>query len=576
MTRQDLASRETPRPVRRGTSALAAWHRQRRVSPLWTVGVAVLLAIVLLPVGGVLGLALGPAGGIWAHLLSTVLPGAVLRTLLLMLGVGILTLSAGTGAAWLVTVFRFPLRDLVSWLLIVPLAIPTYIVAYCYVDLLDFTGPVQTGLRALLGVRHAGDYWFPSVKSLPGAIFVMSSVLYPYVYLSARASFVQQSAGPLEVARTLGHSFNGAFWKVALPLARPALVTGVSLALMECLNDVGAVEYLGVPTLTVTAYATWLQRSSLAGAAQIAAVMLVLVLAMLLIERASRGGRGFHDAGGRTRPPPELELTGWHGWVVLVACLVPVTAGFILPMTALLGSTRSAWHEALDPAFWHAAATSLGTAGVAAAATVLAGVLLAYARRVAPNGFTRPAVRLAGLGYAMPGTVLALGLISPLAGFDNWLNRVLQGLGAQPIGLLLSGSAFAVVLAYAIRFLAVSLGAIESGLARISPNLDAAARTLGQTAFGALRRVHLPLLRAPVGAAALLVFVDGMKELPATLLLRPFNFETLSTRVYGLAALDQFEDAALGALMIVLVGLIPLIWLDRVVTAGSWRGRRPR
>ena len=559
---------------RKIATALATWRAQRRVSPLWTVAVGVIAAIMLLPVLGVASLAVGGSGDLWPHLMSTVLPAAIVRTLSLMLGVGVATLVMGAGTAWLVTMFRFPGRDAIVWLLLVPLAMPTYIVAYCYGDLFDFTGPLQSTLRFLTGFKQANDYWFPAIKSLPGAIFVFSSVLYPYVYLSARASFLQQSAGPLEVARTLGHSLTGVFWRVALPMARPALVAGVSLVMMESLNDVGAVQYLGVPTLTATAYATWLQRSSLAGAAQISLVMLAFVLTLFLAERALRGKRGFHDKAGRTRPSPELALEGWRGAVATVLCLLPFVTGFVLPMLSLLRGALASWQDVTNAAFVKAALTSLSVSLLAALVTGVFALLFAYARRVAPNGLTRPAMRLASLGYAIPGTVLALGLLWPLSRFDNWFaNLAKTVLGVSP-GLLLSGTVFIVVLAYVIRFMSVSLGAIESGLTRISPNLDAAARTLGQTAFGALWRVHLPLLRPPFGAALLLVFVDCMKELPATLLLRPFNFETLATRVYGLAALDQFEEAALASLMIVLVGMVPLVLLNRAMTGPFWPPRQ--
>ncbi len=555
-------------------SALATWRAQRRVSPLWTVAVALIAAIMLLPVLGVASLALGGSGDLWPHLFSTVLPAAIVRTLSLMLGVGLATLVMGAGTAWLVTMFRFPGRDAIVWLLLVPLAMPTYIVAYCYGDLFDFTGPLQSALRFLTGYKHANDYWFPAVKSLPGAIFILSSVLYPYVYLSARASFLQQSAGPLEVARTLGHTLTGVFWRVALPMARPALVAGVALAMMECLNDVGAVQYLGVPTLTATAYATWLQRSSLAGAAQISLVMLAFVLTLFLAERALRGNRGFHDKAGRARPSPEVALEGWRGALATVLCVLPFLAGFVLPMFALLRGALASWRDIASVAFVKAAATSLGVSLLAALVAGVLALVFAYARRVAPNGLTRPAMRLASLGYAIPGTVLALGLLWPLSRFDNWFSGLLKTMIGVSPGLLLSGSVFIVVLAYVIRFMSVSLSAIESGLTRISPNLDAAARTLGQTAVGALWSVHLPLLRPPFGAALLLVFVDCMKELPATLLLRPFNFETLATRVYGLAALDQFEEAALASLMIVLVGMAPLLLLNRAIAGPLWPGRR--
>lgn len=520
---------------------------------------------MLLPVVSVALLALAPGDAMWRHLISTVLPRAFSQTVLLMLGVGAVTAAMGTITAWLVTTCRFPGRDLLGWLLLIPLAMPTYIIAYCYADLLDTAGPVQQALRAVMGYHTVHDYWFPDVRSLGGLIVVLSGVLYPYVYLSARASFLQQSVGTIEVARTLGRSPVDVFFSVALPMARPALAAGVSLALMECLNDIGAAQHLGVQTLTVTAYATWLQRSSLAGAAQIASITVLMVLGLLALEHAMRGQAGYHDPGGRFRPMSGWELQGWRRYAAPFVCLAPFVIGFALPVAVLIGNTVRFGSELLEPGFWRAAAASLSLAAVAALVSAVLALVLAYARRVAPNGFTRPGVRLAGLGYVLPGTVLAIGLLIPLARFDNGLDAFLRGTFGVSTGLMLSGSAFALVLAYAIRFMAVSHGAIGAGLSRISPSLDAAARTLGESAMTTLRRVHFPLLKPTLGAALLLVFVDCMKELPATLLLRPFNFETLATRVYGFAALERFEEAALGALMIVLVGLVPVVLLNRTI-----------
>jgi iron(III) transport system permease protein len=445
---------------------------------------------------------------------------------------------------------------------------PTYILAYAYVELLDFSGPVQRGLRALFGWRTVQDYWFPDIRSMGGAILVLSAALYPYVYLSARASFVQQSVCVLEVARTLGRTSAGAFWSVALPLARPALAAGVALALMECLNDLGAVQHLGVQTLSLSIYTTWLQRSSLGGAAQISLVALLIVLALMLAERAARGRGQFHHTTGRYRSIPFTDLTGWRGAAAAAFCALPVLVGFVAPLALLIAQAAAHASDALAAGFWRSVRNSVGVSVVAATVTVALGLLLAYARRVAPNAFVRFAVRGAGLGYALPGTVLALGLLIPLAALDNRIDAALRSAFGISSGLVLSGSLFVIVLAYAIRFLAVSLSALEAGLERLSPNLDAAARTLGETALGALWRVHMPLLVPALGAAALLVFVDAMKELPATLLLRPFNFETLATHVYSYAALEQFEQAALGALTIVAIGLLPVLLLHRAVAGG--------
>jgi iron(III) transport system permease protein len=543
--------------------------------PAWTLLVAALAAVMVLPLATIVILALAPGESVWPHLVRTVLPAALADTALLLLGIGALTLAFGTGTAWLTTMYRFPGRGLLDRLLVLPLAMPTYIIAYAYVELLDFSGPVQRALRALTGWRTVADYWFPDVRTLPGAMLVLSAVLYPYVYLSARASFVQQSVCVLEVARTLGRTSAGAFWSVALPLARPALAAGLALALMEALNDLGAVQYLGVSTLTVSIYATWLQRSSLAGAAQIALVALLLVLALLAAERAARGRSQFHHTTGRYRSIPFSDLEGWRGYAAAAVCAVPVVAGFVLPFAVLLVQASAHISDALAAGFWRATRNSIGVAATAAAVTVLVGLALAYARRLAPTAAVRALVRAAALGYAVPGTVLAIGLLIPLAALDNRIDALARSAFGFSTGLLLSGSLFVIVLAYAIRFLAVSLAALEAGFERLSPNLDAAARTLGETALSALMRVHMPLLVPALGAAALLVFVDAMKELPATLLLRPFNFETLATQVYSYAALEQFEQAALGALTIVAIGLVPVLLLHQAVTggrAGAGRG----
>jgi iron(III) transport system permease protein len=553
-----------------------SWRARRRTSPGWTLSVAAILAVMLLPVITIVWLALTPAASMWRHLATTVLPGSLLTTVILLLGVGGLTLVIGTAAAWLVTMHRFPGRALADRLLVLPLAMPTYIVAYCYVELLDYAGPLQTALRGALGFKGPHDYWFPDIRSLGGAIWVLSAVLYPYVYLSARASFVQQSVCALEVARTLGRTPLGTLWAVALPLARPALAAGVALALMESLNDLGAVQYLGVETLSASIYTTWLQRSSLSGAAQIATVMLVLVAMLFAAERLARGKAASHHTTGRYRSIPFQDIEGWRGYAAGAVCIVPFVIGFLIPAGVLVNHAVRHWGDAIAGGFWRAVLNSLGLAATVAALAVVLAVVLGFAARTAGNGFTRPAVRLAGLGYAVPGTVLAVGLLVPLASFDNRLDSVLRSAFGVSTGLMLSGTLFALVLAMTVRFLAVALGTVEAGLGRISPNLDAAARALGESALSSLFRVHLPMMMPALGAAALLVFVDAMKELPATLLLRPFNFETLATHVYGFAALEQFEHAALGALTIVIAGLIPVLLLHKAVAGGRAGGAGSR
>lgn len=551
----------------------AAARISRARAPGWALVSAVLLAVIALPAAAVLVIAVTPADNAWPHLLRSVLPAAFQQTVLLGLGAAIVTLIAGTGAAWTVTMYRFPGRELLDRLLVLPLAIPTYIAAYCYADLLDYAGPVQTGLRDFFGWTTVHDYWFPSIRSLGGAVFVMSAVLYPYVYLAARASFVQQSVCALEVARTLGRTPMGTFWAVALPLSRPALAAGVALVIMETLNDLGAVQHLGVETLSASIYSTWLQRSNLGGAAQIASVILGLIVLLLAAERFARGGAKVHHTTGRYRAIPFQDLTGWRGYATAFLCALPFVAGFGVPFLLLATFAMSHISVAFEGGFLKAAGNSVLLAATAAAIATALALILSYAPRVGPSRLTRLAQRAAGFGYALPGTVLAIGVLIPLAAFDNAIDGFARSVFGFSTGLILSGSIAALVYAYVIRFLAVALGGIEAGLERISPNLDAAARALGETASSALWRVHLPLLTPALGVAALLVFVDALKELPATLLLRPFNFETLATHVYAFAALEQVESGALGALTIVLAGLVPLVLLHRAIAGGRAGGQ---
>lgn len=531
----------------------------------WSIAALILSLIALAPLIAIAVIAFQSSGDAWPHLVANVLPGAVRRTLGLMLGVGVLTLMIGTGTAWLVTMYRFPGRRAFQWLLLLPLAMPTYIIAYCYLELFDYSGAVQTSMRGLFGWQNAQDYWFPDIRSLGGAIFVMSAVLYPYVYITARASFIAQSVCVIEASRTLGRSASETFWQIALPLARPALAAGVALALMETLNDIGAVEFFGVRTLTVAVYDTWLDRGSLAGATQIACVMLMFVFVLLFLERALRHGRQFHHTTGKYRDLPEDMLRGMKGVLAVLACALPLLVGFVLPAYVLVGDAIVHISSGLSPAFWQAALHSLALAFAAAVLGVTFAVVLAYGRRQTRSKLVHVASLVPAISYAVPGTVLAIGLLIPLAGLDNAIDGVMRSVFGVSTGLVFSGTAFAIVLAYTIRFLAASLGAVESGLSKISRNIDAAGRTLGATVSDMLWTVHLPLLRPALGAAAMLVFVDSMKELPATLLLRPFNFDTLATQVFTLASLYRYEEAGLSALTIVLVSLAPVLLLHGII-----------
>lgn len=535
---------------------------------LAATAVLLLVGVLILPIATILLFSLQGDAGTWTHLASTVLPRALGDTLFLLVGAGAVTLVAGTATAWLVTMYRFPARDLIDRLLVIPLAMPTYIVAYCYVELLDASGPLQSLLRAVLGYDSAGAYWFPEIRSTMGAVLVLSAVLYPYVYLSARASFMQQSVCALEVARTLGRTEGGAFWSVALPMARPALIAGVALVMMECLNDIGAVEYLGVETLTATVYATWVERRSLGGAAQIASVMLVVVFVLFAAERLSRGQARFHHTTGRYQPITFATLEGWRGGLASALCLLPFVLGFLVPVGVLIANALTIGFARIDARFWAAAEMSLVMALAAALATTLIGLALAHIRRTRLMPGLEPVMHLAGLGYAVPGTVLAIGLMFPLGGLDIQLNALTVGLFGVQVGQIFGGTLLTLLVAYGIRFAAVSIGAIDAGFQRISPNIDAASRTLGAGSTGTLWRVHLPILAPALGAAALMVFVDTMKELPATLLLRPFNVETLAVLVYSKADAFEFGEASVAALAIVLVGLLPSLLLHRMVARG--------
>ena len=543
----------------------------RRSPRLWRPSTRLVFAsligagLVALPV-----LALGytalssQAASIWPHLAANVIPAALADTGRLLLGVGLLCAVIGVGTAWLVTQFEFPGRRSLEWLLVLPLALPTYITAYVYVEILGFQGPLQTGLRALTGWQSLRDYWFPDPRNLPGAIGIMAIVLYPYVYLSVRALFGLQAAAIVESARTLGATPATLFWRIGLPMARPALAAGLTLALLETLNDIGASEYLGVRSLTLSIYTTWVNRNSLAGAAQIACVMLLLVVALMLIEARLRGQRRFSLPVRQPRAVGRVPLSGGRALAATLACALPVLLGALLPIGFLVTQVlrRDLWLQ-LDAGLLRSLFHALLFSGLSAGIVVALGIGIAAARRQGREPWLPALSRLASLGYAVPGTVLALGLLVPLAALDNVIaNAAQRWLGVNP-GLLLIGTGAALVLAYVVRFLAIAISGVESGLSRISPRIDDAARTLGASAPEVIRQMHWPLARPAVAAAALLVFVDCLKELPATLLLRPLNVETLATTVYGHASRGAFEDGALAGLLIVLAGLYPAFRLAR-------------
>jgi iron(III) transport system permease protein len=532
---------------------------------VWTVGTVFFAAVIAAPILTVLILAASSSGDIWNHLASTVLPRYIRTTLGLMAGVGAGTAVIGVASAWLVTLCRFPGRQVFEWALLLPLAMPAYVVAYVYTDILEYAGPVQELLRQVFGWSSGRDYWFPEIRSLGGAAAMMTLVLYPYVYLLARIAFLQQSACVLEASRTLGLGPWRSFFSVALPLARPSIVIGVSLVLMESLNDFGTVDFFSVETLTAGIYDVWLNMNNTAGAAQLATVSLAFVLALIGAEKWSRRSQRFYTTSSKYRPLPNYRLKGSRAAIAFAVCLFPVAFGFLVPAGVLLNYAARFYEESLSANFLTYAGNSLILSSISAALAALLGLFMAYGVRMSGSPLLVAASRLASIGYAVPGAVLAVGVMIPLARADAAIDGLMRHLFGIPAGLLLSGTIVAVTYGYLVRFLALSYGTAESSLAKITPNMDGASRTLGMSPGRTLRRVHLPLIRGSVLAAAILVFVDCMKELPMTIILRPFNYGTLATQVHQFASDELLEESALGALAIVAAGILPVIILSATI-----------
>lgn len=520
---------------------------------------AILMAV---PIVAVVFLAIAPSDDIWRHLVSTVLWKYVKTTLLLMVGVGLGVSAIGTGTAWLVTMCRFPGRRFFNWALLLPLAVPAYVLAFVITDQLEYAGTLQTTMRHVFGWTNRQDYWFPEVRSLGGAVIVMTLVLYPYVYLLARAAFLEQSICVLDVSRTLGKGPWQTFFRVALPLARPAIVIGITLALMETLNDLGTVEFFAVKTFTAGIYDVWLNMNSRSGAAQLATVMLAFVVMLIAAERMARRGRRFHHTSSKYSALPSYHLSGIRAAGAFVACFLPIALGFLAPAAVLTGYAFRYYEETLSANYFDFVGNSFTLSITAALGSVIVGLFMAYAVRLSNNPLLRAATRFASIGYAVPGAILAIGIIIPMGAFDNAVDMFFRGTFGVSTGLLVSGTIAAVIYGYMARFLALSYGTMEASLAKITPNMDGAARTLGHGPLSTLRRVHFPLMRGSLLTAGLLVFVDCMKELPLTIILRPFNYDTLATFVFQYASDELLEEAALGALTIVAAGIIPVVLLS--------------
>ena len=545
-------------------SAARSWPRGR-AGARWLLGAGVIACLVMLPIIALLMQAIQGSAGLWSHLVSTILPAAVADTAILLGGVGLITAILGTSTAWLVTAYAFPGRRVLEWALLLPLAVPTYIIAYAYLDILHPIGSVQGAVRWMLGYSSPRAFRLPDVRSMTGCILLLGFVLYPYVYIPTRAMFLTQSANLIDASRTLGISRRAVFWHVALPLARPAVAVGVSLVLMETLNDVGAAEFLGVRTLTVSIYTTWITRSDLPGASQIALSLLMVVVVLVALEKWARGKQRYAIGAQRARAVEPRQVSPTKGFLLLSAGLLPVLVGFGAPAIYLV---TQAWKRiefaGLSPRFLSEAFNTIILASAATIVTVLFGLLIAYASRLRPGSTTTWLQRLSTLGYAAPGTVVAIGVLIVLATVDRFIDRTAIAWLGVSTGLLFIGSGAALLYAYTVRFLAISAGGIDAGLSRIPLSFDHASRVLGQSAAGTFRHVHLPLSKAAITAAGLLVFVDCVKELPATLLLRPLNVETFATHLYGEAARGTYEEASIAALAIVVIGILPVILLSRM------------
>ncbi|MCP5088016.1 MAG: iron ABC transporter permease [Rhodobacteraceae bacterium] len=535
----------------------------------WSAAAIAISVLVLTPIGAVLWLALFPAENIWAHLIATTLPRYMTNSILMMAAVGLICAVVGTGTAWLVVMYRFPAHRVLEWALLLPLALPAYIGAYALVDFWEYAGPFQTWLRGFFGWSSPQDYLFPEVRSRSAAVLVLAASLYPYVYFLARAAFKEQSGSALEVSRALGCGPWASFWRVGLPLARPAIVAGCAVVMMETLNDFGAVEFFAVQTLTTGIFTVWLEASNPGGAAQIACVILLFVMLLVTFEKISRRKIKFHETAKQKRPIVPAQLRRVRALLAVMACTLPVAIGFVMPVLIM------AKHAMSDAAGWDAGAvfqaalTTIWVSALAALVTVVAGLVLVYGVRLSASRLPRLLAPVTTIGYAAPGAVLAIGILIPFAALDHRVADLWLALRGTDPGLIVTGTSLAVVLAYSVRFFAIAFGSIDSAFGRVTPHMGWASRSLGQSAGATLWRVYIPIIRGSLLTAGLLIFVDCVKELPATLLLRPFGMNTLATHVYDHASLEDIEGAAPAALAIVLVSLIAVAI---VATANRTKG----
>ncbi len=535
------------------------------LSSKWNITLIFISFLFCIPLLIIFGSLFFPAKEIWLHLIDTVLIDYISNSFALSIGVGCLSLVLGIIPAWLVTMYRFPMSRFLEWALLLPMAMPAYIIAYSYTGLLEFAGPLQTFLREITGWQYH-DYWFPEIRSLGGAIIMLSLVLYPYVYLLARAAFIEQSICVLEVSRTLGCNTITAFRRVALPLARPAIIVGLSLVIMETLADYGTVQYFGVSTFTTGIFRTWFGLGNSLAAAQLSALLLVFVAIFLYMEKRSRKQARFHHTSSRYSSLLQHRLSRKKGLLAFTFCSSPLIFGFLVPVYFLTNWAFETYSHVIDKNFYQLLINSLLLASIASLLALLIALFMAYSNRNSNSPLNHFMVRLVSLGYAIPGTVIAVGVLIPFAWFDNTLDTFLTRQFNISSGLLISGTVFTLVFAYLVRFLAVSINTVEAGLIKIKPVMDEVAKTTGMTSGKIIGRIHIPMMRGSLLTALLLVFVDVMKELPATLILRPFNFNTLAVRAYELANEERLADAAVPALAIVIAGIIPVIMISNSIS----------
>ncbi|HCJ4667563.1 ABC transporter permease [Vibrio parahaemolyticus] len=529
---------------------------------LWKTSSGAITLLLVLPILAIFYTAIGETDNLFTHLMSTVMPTYIYNTVVLTIVVMGLSLIFGIPSAWLMAMCKLPTEKWLQWALVLPLAMPGYIIGYIFTDWFDFAGPIQIFLRDVTG-WGPGEYWFPDIRTLPGATFVLSLVLYPYVYLLCRAAFMEQNVSLLQSARLLKCSPWESFWRISMPLVRPSIAVGLSLVAMETIGDFGTVSYFAVNTLTTAVYDTWLGYSNLNAAAKISAIMLLIVVLLLSTERYSRRKQKLFQSQFNSHEDFRYELSGWKKWAALVWCWGLVAVAFILPLLQLIDYSITYFEQSWTPEFREYAWNSLVVSVIAAIIGVAVALIVNFTHRVNGKRESLAFMRLSSMGYAVPGTVLAIGVMVAVLFMDYRVNDIAKAMEWGRPGLIFSGSMFALIFAMVVRFSAVAIGSIESNLNKISPSLDMASRTMGCTPNTMLWRVHFPLVKRGALIAALLVFIESMKELNASLLLRPFNFETLATYVYNFASDEHLELAALPAVLLVLVGLIPLVVVNR-------------